>query len=182
MYPRISPTLSTFTATAFFLLFLPASSIKRKRTHFSPPLLPRAFAVPVQPNQARSAIRISRLSLLLSILFFSLFTFMFCSFSVQLASILSATLVHNPAFPLLPAGPPFRPLSLSPSLAVVRARMSPISVDRQYIYASSPSLCREQRRRTRISRVRARDAARSREGGGRKGVEGGGGGAQETGE
>lgn len=44
MYPRVFPTLSIFTATASFPLFLPASSIKRKRTHFSPPSAPRPFA------------------------------------------------------------------------------------------------------------------------------------------
>lgn len=32
---------------------------------------------------------------------------------------------------------------LSPSLAIVRARIPPISVDRQCTHASSPSLCRE---------------------------------------
>lgn len=50
----------------------------------------------------------------------------------------------------------------------MRARVSPISVDRQGIHASSPSLCRGQ---TRIPRARARERCgkRGRKGGGREG-------------
>lgn len=66
-----------------------------------------------------------------------------------------------PHLPVAP--PPFLPLMyLSPSLAVLRARTSPICVYRQCTHASSPSLCRASKHGYR---ARARVSARERHGG-----------------
>lgn len=148
----ISVSLYLYHDDFFFLLFLPAPSIKRTRTHFSPP----------SPSRVRHPCS-TKTTLIVR------FAFLFLSagspsrsFSVQLAWILSDThsRAHSPAPPHLPSSPPFLPSSLSPSLAIVRARMPPISVDRQCIHASSPSLYRGAAANTDTACARARDAAR----------------------
>lgn len=141
MYPRVSLTFSIFTRRLFFFLFLPASSIKR--THFFP-LLHLAFTILVQPNQAHSVIRVSYLSPSFFSPFLS-FSFTCHSFSVQLAWILSDTLVvsrtqscassFSPSPPFPTPCPYLRPwpscvhaCRLSPSIASVYTRALPLFV------------------------------------------------------
>lgn len=152
----ISVSLYLYHDDFFFLLFLPAPSIKRTRTHFSPS----------SPSRVRHPCS-TKTTLIVR------FAFLFLSpgspsrsFSVQLAWILSDThswtLTHTVlrllAFPLAPLShhrPYLRPwpscvhaCRLSPSIASVYTR-------------GSPSLYREQRRTQRYRAcARARDAAR----------------------
>lgn len=76
------------------------------------------------------------------------------------SSLVSDTLrvprTHSSAPPIRPSPPLLLiPLVyLSPSLAVVRVRISPISVDRRYTHASSPSLCSARARARARTHVR----------------------------
>lgn len=157
----ISVSLYLYHDDFFFLLFLPAPSIKRTRTHFSPS----------SPSRVRHPCS-TKTTLIVR------FAFLFLSpgspsrsFSVQLAWILSDTHfmdshAHSPAPPHLPSSPPFLPSSLSPSLAIVRARMPPISVDRQCIHARLSLSLSRAAANTDTARVRAREMRREKREGG----------------
>lgn len=147
MYPRVSPTLSIFVATAFFSLsFSPPRLLSAHGCIFLP-LLPLALIVPVQPNQAHSTIRVSRLSLfplfLLSLSLFQRYVSLFLR-STRFDTIgyvrsLSHTIsyVSRPSLqPPFPTPCPYlRPwpscvhaCRLSPSIASVHTRALPLFV------------------------------------------------------
>lgn len=161
----ISVSLYLYRGDFFFLLFLPAPSIKRTRTHFSPSSPSRVR----HPCSTKTTL-IVRFAFLFLAPGFPSSLFLRPTRLDTVGYTLTDSHAHSPAPPRLPSSPPYPPSSLSPSLAIVRARMPPISVDRQCIHASSPSLYREQRR-TQIPRVCARERCgeRSRKGSGLKG-------------
>lgn len=168
MCPRVSQSHSIFTTTTFFSFsFSPPRLLSAHGRIFLPPLPPSRSPSLFNENHAHSAIHVS-LSLSQLSVSLSLRPTRLDTVGYTLTD--SHARTHSPAPPLLPSSPPFPPSSLSPSLAIVRARMPPISVDRQCIHASSPSLYREQRR-TQIPRVCARERCgeRSGKGSGRKG-------------
>lgn len=156
----ISVSLYLYHDDFFFLLFLPAPSIKRTRTHFSPPPSPSRVRHPCSTK--------TTLIVRFALLFLSPSS-PSRSFSVQLARILSDThswtLAHTvlrlltlPPAPLSYHRPYLRPwpscvhaCRLSPSIASVYTRALPLFIAEQ--------------RRTQRYRVCARERCGEREAG-----------------
>lgn len=107
---RISDSLYLYRNDFFFFLVLPALSIKRKRTHFSPSSLSRVrHPCPTKPSSYRDShfISLSLFRLFFSLLLALRFT-LSLSNSLRYYRIRSYTIL----FPLFPPSPPFRSLVL----------------------------------------------------------------------
>lgn len=111
----ISDSLYLYRTAFLSLSFSPFRLLSAHGCIFLP-LLPPAFAIPVQPNQAHSTIRVSRLSLSsFPPLFFSPSALRFAPSpfnSLRYSDTFAVSRTQSPTSPVLPSSLPFRPLVL----------------------------------------------------------------------